>query len=318
MALVIPQDLSGLLPIFKPSGMTSTDVSRALRKVFGKLKLGHVGTLDPGAEGVLPLLVGSATKLQDYLLEMPKAYSFELTLGTATDTLDSSGNSVLELPWDHVKNEDVKAATRQFLGSITQIPPLFSAVKYKGKELYKYARSGQSTNELPLENLARNVDIKSLIIESCELPKINMFVECSKGTYVRTLALDIAETLGTTGHVTRLIRTKSAGFTISDCVTIEQATASSLALQEHIIPFDQLVIGLPTWRLDDMVLLKSLVDGQTRVISADSSSLPSVTDGVQFLLKSPEGRSVGIVDAVNLSDGRVKLHMKRGFLCHPV
>ena len=317
MTVVAPQDLSGLLPILKPSGMTSTDVSRALRKAFGKIKLGHVGTLDPGAEGVLPLLLGSATKLQDYLLEMPKAYSFELTLGTATDTLDSLGTSILELPWDHVKNEDIPLVTKRFLGPITQIPPLFSAVKYKGKELYKYARSGKSTDDLPLEDLARKVEIKSLIIESCNLPKISMLVECSKGTYVRTLALDIAETLGTTGHVTRLIRTKSAGFTLDDCVTIEQATASFTALQDNIIPFDELVIGLPTWYLDDMVLLKSLVDGQTRVVSDDLQSLPKVIDGLQILLKSPEGRSIGVLDAVNLSDGRVKLHLKRGFVCHP-
>lgn len=308
----LPSALSGLIPVNKPVGMTSKDVSRILVKRFGRLKLGHVGTLDPDADGVLPLLLGRATKLQDYLLKMTKAYSFEFKLGTATDTLDAAGKIVLELPWEHVTPTMINAAASKFHGVIRQTPPMFSAVKFRGKELYKYARNGSSPDDLNLTDLSREVEIKRLSIDFIDLPVIRMSVECSKGTYVRTLALDIAEQLGTTAHVTKLTRLQSAGFAIGDCATIEQLSLDTTALEDVLIPLDQLAIGLPTWRPDDMVLHKRLVDGQSVIGDIAELGLPPLTQNADVLLKSTDGSSTGIVSTVFLDNGQIKLHLKRG------
>lgn len=309
--------LSGLIPVNKPKGITSTEVSRLVSKKFGRLKLGHVGTLDPDADGVLPILVGQATKLQDYLLEMPKIYFFEFKLGEATDTLDASGRVLKEAPWEHVTAESISKIINRFLGPIKQTPPLFSAVKLNGKELYKYARSGVTSSDLPLENLQRVVEIAHLEINNCQLPYVQMTVKCSKGTYVRTLAFDIAEALGSTAHVTKLSRLQSAGFTLKDCISIEQLQNESLKLADVLVPFDDLAIGLPTWRLDDMVLLKRLLDGQTIVLAKNDHAIPDLSQSPQVLLKSSDGRSIGVVSATVLDHGKFKLHLKRGFQCHP-
>lgn len=308
--------ISGLIPVLKPTGMTSTEVSRLISKRFGRLKLGHVGTLDPDADGVLPILVGQATKLQDYLLEMPKVYSFEFKLGVATDTLDASGRVVKEADWGHVTVDMVTAIVSRFIGPITQTPPIFSAVKYKGKELYKYARSGLEADDMPLESLNRTVEIASLKVDACTLPFIQMTVECSKGTYVRTLAFDLAEALGSTGYVTKLTRTMSAGFGLKDCISIEHIQDQGTSLSDLLVPFDSLAIGLPTWYLDDMVLLKRLIDGQTVVVSMADHALPTLNHSAHVLLKSRDNRSVGVVSAMLQENGQIRLHLKRGFQCH--
>jgi tRNA pseudouridine55 synthase len=307
---------SGLIPVLKPTGMTSTEVSRLISKRFGRLKLGHVGTLDPDADGVLPILVGQATKLQDYLLEMPKVYSFEFKLGVATDTLDASGRVVKEADWGHVTVDMVAEVVSRFLGPITQTPPIFSAVKYKGKELYKYARSGLEADDMPLESLNRTVEIASLKVDDCKLPFIQMTVECSKGTYVRTLAFDLAESLGSTGHVTKLTRTKSAGFALKDCISIEHIQDQGTSLSDLLVPFDSLAIGLPTWYPDDIVLLKRLIDGQTVVVSKADHALPTLNHSAHVLLKSNDNRSIGVVSAMLQENGQIRLHLKRGFQCH--
>jgi tRNA pseudouridine55 synthase len=189
---------------------------------------------------------------------------------------------------------------------------MFSAVKYKGKELYKYARNGSSPDDLNLTDLSREVEIKRLTIDSVDLPFIQMSVACSKGTYVRTLALDIAEKLGTTSHVTKLTRLQSAGFTISDCATIEQLSRETTALEDVLIPLDRLAIGLPTWLPDDMVLHKRLVDGQSVIGEIAGLGLPPLATNGEVLLKSKDGSSTGIVSTFFLDNGQIKLHLKRG------
>ena len=303
---------SGLIPINKPRGISSKDISRILTRHFGKLKLGHVGTLDPDADGVLPVLIGRATKLQDYLLDMAKAYSFNLRLGTATDTLDASGQITSHQPWDHVTPEQVPEVVKFFTGEITQVPPLFSAVKYQGKELYKYARSGHSDQDVPLEDLQRRVLINSITVDYCRLPDIGFTVHCSKGTYVRTLGFDIAEKLQTTGHVTQLTRIQSAGFKLGDCITIEQATSPGGSLESILIPFDQIVIGLPAWRADDMFLVRRLIDGQRVIIKTPVSLDVPGSGDFDVLIKSPDDKNIGIVTATLLEGENLKLHMKRG------
>lgn len=305
-------EISGLIPVYKPIGMTSKDVSRALVRRYGKIKIGHVGTLDPDADGVLPILVGRGTKLQDYLLSMNKAYKFELTLGTATDSMDATGKVVAVCPWDHVTQEKIKAILPEFLGTITQIPPIFSAVKYKGKELYKYAHAGKTADDLPLKDLQRQVHISELMIDYINLPKIGFTVHCSKGTYVRTLSCDLAEALETIGHVTRLTRILSAGFDLEGCISLEHATDQNSTLESITVPMDRLSIGLPTWIPNDMVTLQRLVDGQHVVMETVNFPLRVTGSHHDVLAKSSDGKSVGIVDVMSLEGDRVKLHMKRG------
>jgi tRNA pseudouridine55 synthase len=306
-------DISGLIPVNKPVGMTSKDVSRVLIKRFGKIKIGHVGTLDPDADGVLPILIGRGTKLQDYLLNMEKAYSFELTLGQFTDTMDASGSPIEERPWSHVTEDKIAGIIGKFTGPLQQIPPVYSAVKFKGKELYKYARAGKTAEDLPIEELQRSVTIYELKLNYFEAPRIGLTVRCSKGTYVRTLATDMAKELNTAGHVTRLTRTSSAGFTLDSCVSLEQIEDKNATLETLIIPINQLSIGLPTWVSDDMVTLQRVVDGQHLVI--DGGHFHDSVGPIQSrdaLAKSSDGRSIGIIEVTPLEGGRVKLHMKRG------
>jgi len=258
-------------------------------------------------------LIGRATKLQDYLLDLSKAYSFELTLGVATDTLDATGQVVAERPWAHVTREDVERAIKDFHGEITQVPPIYSAIKYQGKELYKYAHAGREAGNLPLDDLRRRVHVSSLAIDYFDLPKIGMTVFCGKGTYVRTIGNDLAAALGTVGHITKLTRILSAGIELQNCITIEQATADEATLQSVMTPIDQLSIGLPTWTPGDMLLLQRLVDGQHVFLPTDQSPSIVGTDGqMDILAKSTDGRSVGIINVVSLDGDRVKLHMKRG------
>ena len=306
-------DISGLIPVHKPAGITSKDVSRAIIKRFGKIKLGHVGTLDPDADGVLPVLVGRGTKLQDYLLAMPKAYSFEVTLGRSTDTMDASGVTQSERPWRHVQHDEVSKIIEKFKGPIHQTPPAFSAVKFKGKELYKYAREGKTAEELPLTELKRDVTIYDLKLDYFDLPRLGMTVECSKGTYVRVLATDMASALDTVGYVTRLTRIKSAGFALESCVPLDHINDLAVTLESLVIPMDQISIGLPTWVSSDMVALQRIVDGQIVVLDAASFKVePSSNHHQEVLAKASDGRCIGIVEAVSLEDGRTKLHMKRG------
>lgn len=305
-------EISGLIPINKPRGMTSKDVSRVLIRRFGKIKLGHVGTLDPDADGVLPVLIGRATKLQDYLLDLSKAYSFEMLLGIATDSLDATGKVIGECSWDHVTKDQVLKILPNFIGQIKQIPPLYSAVKFKGKELYKYAHAGKTADDVPLDDLQRTVSVSRLTMDFCELPRIGFTVHCGKGTYVRTLAADIADQLGTVAHVTKLTRTLSAGFSIESCINIEHASAASTLLKNIVRPIDSLEIGLREWIADDTLQIQRLVDGQHVVISGQPFSW--VDEGLEHsvLAKSSSGKSVGILNVMLLPSGEIKLHMKRG------
>jgi tRNA pseudouridine55 synthase len=305
-------EISGLIPINKPRGMTSKDVSRVLVRRFGKIKLGHVGTLDPDADGVLPILIGRATKLQDYLLDLSKAYSFEMLLGIATDSLDATGKVIGESSWDHVTKGQILKILPTFIGQIEQIPPLYSAVKFKGKELYKYAHAGKTADDVPLDDLQRTVTVSSLTMDFCELPRIGFTVHCGKGTYVRTLAADLAHQLGTVAHVTKLTRTLSAGFSLENCINIEQASDPSTVLKNIVRPIDTLEIGLREWIADDMLQLQRIVDGQHVVISGQQFSWVKEGGEHSVLAKSSSGKSVGILNVMLLPSGEIKLHMKRG------
>lgn len=210
--------MNGVININKPLGITSHDVVYKLRKILSIKKIGHTGTLDPDAEGVLPMCIGRATKAADMLTAQDKQYIARVTLGTATDTLDSSGN-VTQTAEVNVTDTDILNTVAEFVGEIEQIPPMFSAIKVNGKKLYELARKGEEIERKP-----RIVNIDKIEVLNIDLEKkcFTMKVDCSKGTYIRTLCDDIGRSLGCFAHMSGLKRTRSGRFDIIRSYTVEQ------------------------------------------------------------------------------------------------
>ena len=212
--------MDGIILINKQKNYTSHDVVNKVKKIT-KSKVGHTGTLDPNATGVLPLLLGNATKISKYLINHDKEYEVLLQLGTKTDTADAEGKIIEEkdVNIDSLSEENVKKVLSTFLGKQKQIPPMYSAIKVNGKKLYQYARQGQEVEIKPRE--IEIYEIKLINLDKKQ-KQISLVVSCSKGTYIRSLCEDIADRLGTVGFMKELNRTKVGEFNIKDCVTIEE------------------------------------------------------------------------------------------------
>ncbi len=208
---------NGIVNVYKEQGWTSFDVVAKLRGIFGQKKIGHTGTLDPDAEGVLIVCLGNATRASDMLAEGGKTYRTVMLLGKDTDTQDISGNVLREGSMDGITEELVRKTVDGFVGSIAQIPPMYSAKKVKGQRLYKLARNGETVDRDP-----RIVSIYGISIDEVELPRVKMTVHCSKGTYIRTLCCDIGAKLGCYGTMESLIRTESDGFNIENALRIRE------------------------------------------------------------------------------------------------
>lgn len=208
--------MDGIIVVHKEKGFTSFDVVAKLRGILKQKKIGHTGTLDPDATGVLPVCLGCATKLCDMLTDTTKVYEAELLLGVTTDTQDTSG-VILEEKEVLVTEEEVRDAIASFIGAQKQIPPMYSALKMDGKKLYELAREGKT-----VERKARDITIENIEILDMNLPKIRMLVTCSKGTYIRTLCNDIGDKLGCGGAMASLIRRKTAGFTLEEAKTLDE------------------------------------------------------------------------------------------------
>lgn len=220
--------MDGILPLWKEKGMTSFDCVFKVRRLLKTKKVGHSGTLDPEVDGVLPICVGKATKVVEYLLESNKVYQGEICLGIATETEDAHGEIVKqEAIMTPFTTEEIDAMMETFIGEITQIPPMYSAVKVNGKRLYEYARKGEV-----VERPERKVNIYEFkrtstpkYDEVTKTQKWTFEVSCSKGTYVRTLAVDLGEKLGVPSHMSQLTRIKSGPFISEQCVTLSQLEA---------------------------------------------------------------------------------------------
>ena len=214
--------MNGVLNVFKERGMTSRNVVDKIRRIYGIKKVGHGGTLDPEVAGVLPILINRATKIADYLHLEDKEYISELTLGEKRDTDDFTGQTefVKEVP--EIDEGLVREVINSFLGKSMQVPPIYSAKRLNGKRLYEYARKGQEVEIEPAEIEIYEVEIMKVDIQG---HKILFRVKCSKGTYIRSLCRDIAERLGTSGYMSYLIRTESAGLRIEDAISIEIASS---------------------------------------------------------------------------------------------
>ncbi len=233
--------ISGVMNVYKEPGYTSHDVVAKLRGILKQKKIGHMGTLDPNAVGVLPVCLGKATKLCGLLSEKDKTYKATLLLGTETNTQDTTGKVIAQAEPEklsELKEENVFQVMKSYIGEYNQIPPMFSAIKIKGQKLYNLARRGEV-----IERPERHCKILNITITEMELPRVDFHVTCSKGTYIRTLCHDIGKDLGVGGCMETLVRTKVERFDVKDSISLAQIEEyrDNGTLDQYIIPADEML-----------------------------------------------------------------------------
>ncbi len=276
--------MDGILLVNKPSGMTSHDVVNKVRKILHTKKVGHCGTLDPDATGVLVLCIGKATKALQFLTSEEKEYIATLSLGEATDTYDSSGTVVETKTFEGVN--DVEATLKSFLGPQKQMPPIYSAIKVNGKKLYEYARNHEEVKIEP-----RDIVIQSIELLQQEKNTITFKVQCSKGTYIRSLCVDIAKKLGYPGHMSKLVRSQSGHFRLDDCVTLEEIENGDY----HILSLEQAFAHYEHYVVEDEnivihgKMIESDIDHQVVVVNQMGKVLAVYGPNGQGYLKSIRG-----------------------------
>lgn len=233
--------INGVLNVYKEPGYTSHDVVAKLRGILKQKKIGHMGTLDPYAVGVLPVCLGKGTKLCDMLSDQNKTYKATMLLGTVTDTQDATGQ-IIEQADDSVVAEisepKIIQTVKSYIGEYDQIPPMFSAIKINGQKLYNLARRGEE-----IERPARRVQIINITITNIELPRVEMIVECSKGTYIRTLCHDIGKELGCGACMEKLLRSRVERFSVEESLTLDQIKElfSNGELEKKLVPVDEML-----------------------------------------------------------------------------
>jgi len=239
--------LDGILNLNKPAGITSFQAVARVRKAAGKQKAGHGGTLDPFATGVLPVFLGKASRVAEYLLKYPKTYLAVVLLGRETDTLDVTGSVTEESGYEHISRTDIEEAVPRFIGRISQTPPLYSALKIKGRRLYDMAREGLCPEVEP-----REVDIYSIKLIRFHPPELVIEIECGRGTYIRSLARDLGKSLGSCACLSQLARTAYGPFEISRALSLEDIEGSDglNVLEKGISPMDVILEDTPAVTLD--------------------------------------------------------------------
>lgn len=264
---------SGVINIYKEAGYTSHDVVAKLRGILKQKKIGHTGTLDPQAQGVLPVCLGKGTKLCDLLADHDKEYEAVLRLGITTDTQDMEGN-VLQESSVQVSEEEVRTCILSFQGEQMQVPPMYSALKVNGKKLYELAREGKV-----VERKARSVTFHKIEVLWMELPKVKIRVQCSKGTYIRTLCNDIGEKLGCGGCMEELLRTRVERFALEDAVKLDevQKAMEEGTVDSLILPVDRIFDQYPTAKTTTQGDL--LVHNGNRLFSELLQEEPEVESG---------------------------------------
>ena len=279
--------MTGIICIDKPQGMTSFAVCSRLRKIFGEKKVGHAGTLDPLATGVLPVMIGGATKFLSHLPEHVKGYRAEFVLGKTTDTLDITGNLTGEFPVN-CSDEQVRYAIESFKGKIMQVPPMYSAVSVGGKRLFELARSG-----VEVERQSREIEIKKLDM----LPKNGDYyvidVLCSKGTYIRSLIDDIGKKLGTGAVMTSLCRTQACGFSLADCNDLESLFAAKEAgedMQKYLLPVENVFLQFEKLTVSQAQSIRFKNGG---ALDAERIKSPIAESSV-YRVCSPNGEFLGL------------------------
>lgn len=287
--------MDGIFNIDKAAGMTSHDVVARVRRLTRQRRVGHAGTLDPAARGVLPICLGQATRVAEYLSESGKCYQAVVVFGAVTDTYDAEGEVLRSAPV-HLAREQIAAVLPEFLGPQMQLPPLYSAIKLAGQPLYKLARAG-----IEAERQARPIVISRLDLLDWQSPALTLEVECSKGTYIRSLAYDLGERLGCGAHLGDLVRLRSGPFTLDDSLTLEalaQALADGswpnylYAPDEALLDRQAVILGPATERC--------LLLGQDLRFPSLSAPLPSAeaspsSDTPLLRAYSTDGRFLGIL-----------------------
>lgn len=279
--------VNGIINVYKEKGYTSFDVVAKMRGIFGQKKIGHTGTLDPDAQGVLPVCLGKATKVCDLLTDKDKVYKATMLLGIQTDTLDISGK-VCNKAMVNVTEQQVRDVISTFVGTIEQVPPMYSALKVNGKKLYELAREGKT-----IERKARKVSIYDITIDEICLPEVVMTVSCSKGTYIRSLCDDIGTKLGCYGCMKELLRTKVACFDIGDAYKISEIEK----LKESIVlPVDMLFENIPA--VNTVLMAQKLIENGNRIpaemINADGNKQRKYDDEGRYRIYNPKDSFVGI------------------------
>lgn len=284
--------MNGIIIIDKPLGRTSHDMVYEMRKVTGIKKIGHTGTLDPMATGVLPVCIGSATKMADMLTLSDKSYIAELVLGRTTDTQDADGKVLTECEVN-CSEEEIRCAVNSFVGEIEQVPPMYSAIKQNGKKLYELARQG-----IEVERKPRKVTINSIDILEISGERVKIDVSCSKGTYIRTICEDIGKKLGVGAYMNTLRRTRTGQFTIEESHTLSEIKElkENGGIESIIIPADRMFAEYPA-------------------VMLNPKQVKSVTNGVAMTYREgQEGQTYRVYDNENkflcisrITDGRLKL-----------
>jgi len=277
--------LEGILNIDKPSGMTSHDVVSRVRRAAGMRRVGHSGTLDPMATGVLVVCLGRATRLVEYLVGRPKTYLGTVRLGQTTDSYDADGKILQEKPVPDLTAALIEPLLETFRGDILQIPPMVSAIKKDGKKLYELAREGKTVERPP-----RPVTIYQLDMLKLEPPEITLRIQCSAGTYIRSIAYDLGELLGCGGHLSSLRREAVGEFGLDTAVPLGDLTAENI--NAHLQPPERAVSHIP--RLD--VSFDNEINLLNGKLVARESEHP---DGTLMQTYSPSGRFIGLVTAHN-------------------
>lgn len=287
--------VNGLILVDKPSGMTSFDVVARLRKIFGVRRIGHTGTLDPMATGLMAVLIGQATKLAPFITATHKAYRATATLGVATNTYDADGEPAAESPREMVANlvrDRVAAELAGFQGRISQRPPAFSAIKVDGERLYAKARRGEEVIA-PM----RDVEVYSIQLDRFELPQVDFSIECSKGTYIRSIAHDLGQRLEVGAHLSALRRTAVGQFRIEDAWSLETlATESRDACLGALKPLRVAVAHLPALQLSEPEVAAVRHGKRFQVDFEPSAQVQAI---------SPEGKLVAIVEVSPTHELRV-------------
>ncbi|MFC7372215.1 tRNA pseudouridine(55) synthase TruB [Fictibacillus iocasae] len=292
----------GILALDKPAGMTSHDCVAKLRKLYKTKKVGHTGTLDPEVTGVLPICLGRATKVAEYMSDYGKEYIAEVTLGIATETEDAHGAEVARSEWDKpLQREELLDVLSALTGTIEQVPPMYSAVKVNGKKLYEYARQG-----IEVERPKRMVDIHEIELLSDEnefhgpFPSFRVRVKCGKGTYIRTLAVMIGERLGSAAHMSELRRTASGPFTEEDCVTFSEIEAAILdeKAESLLLPLEKGISHFESWTADQVT--------EQRIMNGSVLSKPKEMVQSRAAVYNREGKCLAVYEDHPSKPGLIK------------
>ncbi len=286
--------IDGLLVVDKPEGISSFGVVKEIKYRFKFKKVGHIGTLDPFATGVLPIAINEGTKLAPFLKEEPKQYEAILKLGEETTTDDLTGKVICQNPWEEVKPEKVLSVFPLFLGKIKQKPPMFSAIKLRGKPLYKLARKG-----IEVEREERMVEIFSLEVKETSLPLVRFNVSCSKGTYIRSLAKDIGQKIGCGAHLISLRRTQSGTFTIKQAISWEELKRINKIdeLLPWLISPREALPALPEVVVEEKIARKVRFGKTLTPFDLPYHTLRFIQEGEWFKMSSPGSGLVAILRA---------------------